>query len=157
MAEVVRRHEGPPRKSLDSDKNLKLLHTLFCRDIKIGRNFRTFWKILGKKVFYWVRNSISWARRALLHGIYCILHWINFASLQIHAKTTHLSRNYQICVRRKFLWPFLLSLKGCQLVLVLVHMGIIQCQWKHQLYITRILKNCNNLSYKILAEKVLFY
>ena len=29
----------------------------------------------------WVKNSLSWARSALLHGIYCIFHLVNFANL----------------------------------------------------------------------------
>ena len=49
VAEVARGHGGPPPKSLDSDENFKPKHTLFCRDIKICRNFCTFWKTLGKK------------------------------------------------------------------------------------------------------------
>ena len=32
------------------------------------------------------------ARSALLHGIYCIFHWVNFANLRLRAKTTHLMR-----------------------------------------------------------------
>ena len=43
VAEVVRRHEGPSPKSLDSDENFKPGHTLFCRDL------RTFWRPLAKK------------------------------------------------------------------------------------------------------------
>ena len=50
VAEVARRHEGSSPKSLDKDENL----TLFCRDIKICRNLRTFWKTLDKRVrFFW--------------------------------------------------------------------------------------------------------
>ena len=49
VAEVVRRCEGPSPKSLDSDKILKPQHTLFCRDVKIFRDLRTFWRSLGKK------------------------------------------------------------------------------------------------------------
>ena len=46
----------------------------------------TFWKTWGKKVLFWDNNSVSWARSALLHGIYCILYWIEFANLQLRAK-----------------------------------------------------------------------
>ena len=34
----------------------------------------------------------SWGRSALLHGIYCIFHWVNFANLRLRAKTTHLTQ-----------------------------------------------------------------
>ena len=66
----------------------------FCHDIKIFRNFCTFWVTLDIKVLLWARNSVSWARSALLHGTYCISCWIKFANLQLCAKITHLSRKY---------------------------------------------------------------
>ena len=31
-----------------------------------------------EKVTFWVKNSVSWARSALLHGIYCIFYWVKF-------------------------------------------------------------------------------
>ena len=40
---------GALPKSLDSDGNFKSQHTLVCRDIKICRDLRNFWKSLGKK------------------------------------------------------------------------------------------------------------
>ena len=43
VAEVAREHGWHLPKSLDSDENFKPEHTLFCRD------FRTFWRSLGKK------------------------------------------------------------------------------------------------------------
>ena len=50
-------------------------HMLSCRDIKICYDLRTFWKTLGKKCFFFgVKNSVSWAIDALLHGIFCKLH-----------------------------------------------------------------------------------
>ena len=60
VAEVVRRHEGASPKSLDSDKIFEPQTTLFCRDIKICCDLRTFWKSLDKKVLLWVKNSIFW-------------------------------------------------------------------------------------------------
>ena len=58
VEEVVRRHEGPSPKSLDSDENFKPSHTLFCRNIKICCDLLSLWKTLGK-------NSVSWAKSAL--------------------------------------------------------------------------------------------
>ena len=66
-AEVVRRHEGPSLKSLYTTENFKPYHTISCSDIKICRDLRSFWKSLGK-------NSISWERSTLIHGINCILY-----------------------------------------------------------------------------------
>ena len=68
----MRGHGGHPPKSLD--ENLKPEHTLFCREIKICRDVRTFLKSLYKKVPFLVKNSASLAKSALLHGIYCILY-----------------------------------------------------------------------------------
>ena len=47
VAEVVRRHKGPLPKSLNLDKNFKPKHTLFCRNINICRDLRTFWRTWG--------------------------------------------------------------------------------------------------------------
>ena len=55
-------------------------------------DLRTFWETLGKKVLFWVKNSVSRARSALFHGIYCIFYWVKFANLRLRTKTTHLSR-----------------------------------------------------------------
>ena len=63
VAEVVQSREGPLPKSLDWDENLKPLHKLFCRDIKICRDLRTLWKTLAK-------HSVSWARSTPLHDTY---------------------------------------------------------------------------------------
>ena len=59
MAEVVRRHEGPSPESLDLDENLKHKHLLFCRDIKICRDFRTFLKTCGQISVFRDNNSVS--------------------------------------------------------------------------------------------------
>ena len=43
--------------------------------IKICRDLRTFfWRSLGIKSAFLGKNSASWARSALLHGIYCIFY-----------------------------------------------------------------------------------
>ena len=68
-----------------------------------------FW---AKQVFLGGQNNVSWARSALLHGIYFILCCIEYANLQLRAKTTHLSRNCKYALDEHFL-P---SPKGCQLL-----------------------------------------
>ena len=92
VAEVTREHGWHPPKSLDSDENFKPEHTLFCRELRFVAIYALFGDLWAKKVPFWVKNSISWARSALLHGIYCILYWVKFANLRLRAKTTHLSR-----------------------------------------------------------------
>ena len=72
VAEVVRGHGGP--KSLDSDENFKPEHTLLCRELRFVAIYPLFGDLWAKKVSFWVKNSVSWARSALLHGIYCIFH-----------------------------------------------------------------------------------
>ena len=74
VAEVVRGHGGPQPKSLDSDENFKPEHTLFCRKLRFVEIYALFGDLWAKKVPLWVKNSVSWARSALLHGIYCIFH-----------------------------------------------------------------------------------
>ena len=59
VAEVVRGHGGPPPKSLNLDENFKPEHTLFFRDLR---------------TFFHFKNSASWTKSALLHGIYCMLY-----------------------------------------------------------------------------------
>ena len=89
VAEVVRGHGGPPSKGLELDENFKPEHMLFCRKlifVAISALFGDLWA----KVPLLVKNSVSWARSALLHGIYCIF-CIKFANLRFRAKTTHLS------------------------------------------------------------------
>ena len=41
--------------------------------------YALFRDLRAKKVPFWVKNSVSWARSALLHGIYCIFYWVKFA------------------------------------------------------------------------------
>ena len=69
VAEVAREP-----KSLDSDENFKPEHTLFCRKLRFVAIYALFGYLWAKKVPFWVKNSVSWARSALLHGIYCIFH-----------------------------------------------------------------------------------
>ena len=72
VAEVARGHRGPPSKSLDSDENFKPQHTLFCRELRFVSIYTPFGDRWAKKVLFWVKNNVSWARSALLHGTNCI-------------------------------------------------------------------------------------
>ena len=74
VAEVVRGHGGPPPESLDSDESFKSEHTLFYRKLRFVAICARFGDLWAKKVPFWVKNSVSWARSALLHGIYCIFY-----------------------------------------------------------------------------------
>ena len=65
---------GPPPKSLDSDENFKPKNMLFCRELRFVAIYALFGDLWVKKVPFWVKNSVSWARSALLHCIYCIFH-----------------------------------------------------------------------------------
>ena len=57
-------------KSLDSDENFRPEHTLFCRKLRFVVIYALVGDLWAKKVPFWVKNSVSWARSALLHGIY---------------------------------------------------------------------------------------
>ena len=90
VAEVVRGHEGPPPKSLDSDKNLSPNIRYIVAILWFVAIYALFRRLPAKKVLF--RVSVSWAKSALLHGTYCILCWIESANLQLCAKTNHLSQ-----------------------------------------------------------------
>ena len=51
----------------------KILSLNIRRDIKICRDERTFWKSLGKKRAFWVKNSVVWARKGTNNTWY-VLH-----------------------------------------------------------------------------------
>ena len=74
MAEVAQGHRGPPSKSLDSDENFKLEHTLFCCELRFVAIYALYGDLWSKKVPFGVKNSVFWVRSALLLGIYCILY-----------------------------------------------------------------------------------
>ena len=74
VAEVLRGHRGPPPKSLDLDENFKPEHTLFYRELRFVAIYALSLRYLGKKSAFLGKNSASWARSALLHGIYCIFY-----------------------------------------------------------------------------------
>ena len=69
MAEVARGHGGPPPKNLDSDENFKPEHTLFCRELRFVAIYALIEDLWAKKAPFWVKNNVSRARSALLHGI----------------------------------------------------------------------------------------
>ena len=68
VAEVAQEHGWHPLKSLDSDENFKPDIRYF---VAIYTLFGDLW---AKKYLLGSKNSVSWARRALLHGIYCIFY-----------------------------------------------------------------------------------
>ena len=75
VAEVAREHGWHPPKSSDSDENFKPEHTPFCRELRFVAIYALFfWRSLGIKSAFLGKNSASWARSALLHGIYCIFY-----------------------------------------------------------------------------------
>ena len=49
VAEVVRGHGGPPPKSLDSGKNFKPEHMLFCRELRFVVIHALFGDLWAKK------------------------------------------------------------------------------------------------------------
>ena len=78
VAEVPRGHRWHPPKSLDLDENFK---SEFCRELRFVTINTLFGDLWPKKVPFWVKNSISWAKSALLNGIYCIFYLVKFANL----------------------------------------------------------------------------
>ena len=66
VAEVVQGHGGPPPKSLDSDKNFKAEHTLFCRESRFVAIYALFGDFWAKKVPYWVNNSVFLGKKCTI-------------------------------------------------------------------------------------------
>ena len=64
---------GPPPKSLDQDENFKPEHTLFCCKLRFVAIYTRFGDLWAKKVPFWFKNSVSWARSACTFTWY-ILH-----------------------------------------------------------------------------------
>ena len=66
--------KGLRRKVWTWTKILSLTYAILSRYYDLSR-FAHFFEISGQKsAFFWVKNSVSWAISALLHGIYCIFH-----------------------------------------------------------------------------------
>ena len=80
------------QRTLFPEENFKPEHTLFFCELRFVAIYALFWRSLGIKNAFLGKNSASWARSALLHGIYCIFYWVKFENLRLRAKTTHLSR-----------------------------------------------------------------
>ena len=79
VAEVAQEHRWHPLKSLDSDENFEPEHALFCRELRFVEIYALFLEIFGQKSAFLGQNSVSWARSALLHGIYWEFCWAKFA------------------------------------------------------------------------------
>ena len=58
VPEVARSRREPSLKSLDWDKKLKPWLTVFCRDIKICRELRGYWKKCSYYMVYIILNQI---------------------------------------------------------------------------------------------------
>ena len=46
----------------------------YFNELRFVAIYALFGDLWAKKVPFWVKNSVSWAKSALLHGIYCIFH-----------------------------------------------------------------------------------
>ena len=57
-----------PAEKFGLYENFKPEHTLFCRELRFAAIYALFSRSFGKKVPFWVKNSVSVARSALLHG-----------------------------------------------------------------------------------------
>ena len=62
-----------PAENLDLDENFKPEHMLFCRKLRFINIYALFGDLWAKKVPFGVKNSVSWARSALLHILHISL------------------------------------------------------------------------------------
>ena len=70
VAEVVRRHERPSPKSLDSDENFEPNYTLFCRKVRFVAIYALLGDLWAKKVPFWVNIPLSASKFASYFGNY---------------------------------------------------------------------------------------
>ena len=59
VAEVAQEHGWHPPKSLDSDENFKLEHTLFCRKLRFVAIYALFGDLWAKKVLFWYMTRLQ--------------------------------------------------------------------------------------------------
>ena len=69
---------------------------IFCHNFKICCDLPTFGKSVVKKSAFWVKNSVSWTRSALIHGAY----------MQIHICTQKRSICQKVSEQQKFCGHF---------------------------------------------------
>ena len=63
---------APNKKFGIRDENFEPEHTLFCCELRFVAIYALFGDLWAKKMPFWVKNGVSWARSALFNGIYCI-------------------------------------------------------------------------------------
>ena len=98
--------KGLRRKVWTLTKILSPKICYFVAKLRFVLIYTLFGNLRAKNVPFWVTNSVSLARIALLHGIYYILSWVDFANIWLRPKTTHLytiNENFHshFCLRRK--------------------------------------------------------
>ena len=71
VAEVMRRHR---RKVWTQKKILSFNIRYFVAILRFVVIYTLFGRLQARKVLFWVINSVSWARSALLHGTYRMLY-----------------------------------------------------------------------------------
>ena len=70
VAEVARGHGGPPPKSLDSDENFKLEHTLFCRKLRFVAIYALFLEIFGQKSVFLGQKKVFLGQEVHYYMVY---------------------------------------------------------------------------------------
>ena len=103
-----------PQDRILSDENFKLKHTLFCRELRFVAIYALFGDLWAKKVPFWVKNSVSWARIALFVGI------ANYTELNLqicsYAQKQRICRKQSKYALDESFDGHLPSPKGCQLL-----------------------------------------
>ena len=74
VAEVAWGRGGPPPKVWPRTKIVSPNIGYFFRELRIVAIYALFGDLWAKEMSFWVKNSVSWARNALLHGIYSIFY-----------------------------------------------------------------------------------
>ena len=90
---------------------------LFCHDIKICRNFRTFGEFWGKKKCFFWSKTVFFVRDVQYFMVYIAYYTELNWQICIYAQKRRICYvNSKYAHDQKFLWPFLPSPNGCQLL-----------------------------------------
>ena len=88
--------KGLRRKVWTQTKILSPNIRYFVAILRFVAIYAIFGRLKARNVLFWIKNSVSWARSALLYSTYCILYLEKSANLHLRAKTTHLARKQQL-------------------------------------------------------------
>ena len=90
VAEVVRGHGGPPAKSFDLDKNFKLEHMLFCRELGFVAIYALFGDLWAKKSLF--GSKTVFLGQEMHYYMVCFAYYTEFLQKCNYVQKRHICR-----------------------------------------------------------------